>query len=99
MFEDKQEDVLLNPIIIIEILSDSTEAYDRGQKFLHYQFINSLTQYFLVSQKTCQVERFMRQSNNSWVYSEFHDMNDLVELKPIACELPIKEIYRKIVFS
>ncbi len=95
-FEDEKKDILLNPIVIIEILSASTEAYGRGQKFFHYQFIASLVQYILISQSTFRVESFVRQRNGSWLYLEFHDISDLVELKAIECTLPIKEVYRKI---
>ncbi len=90
-FEDDNLDVLLNPVVIIEILSDSTEAYDRGLKFFfHYQFIYSLTEYLLVSQK------FERQKDNTGVYSEFHDMDDVVEIKSVGCTVPLKEIYRRV---
>ncbi len=62
--EDDKQDVLLNPVVIIEILSDSTEAYDRGQKFLHYQLLDSLTAYLLISQNTHRLEMFVRQKDN-----------------------------------
>jgi Uma2 family endonuclease len=65
-FEDEYTDVLLNPSIIIEIPSDSTEAYDRGLKFFHYQRLDSLREYLLVSQKSCHVEKYERQAENLW---------------------------------
>ena len=68
-YEDEHNDVLLNPVVLIEILSDSTEAYDRGDKFSHYQDIPSFTEYILVSQYTFKMERFTRQPDNSWVYT------------------------------
>lgn len=98
-FEDEKRDILLNPLVIIEILSDSTEAYDRGMKFIHYQQIDSLVEYIIVSQKFCQVERFIRTNDNEWIYSEFHEMNNIIQINVANCEFPVKEIYRKIDFN
>ncbi|MCP4695496.1 MAG: Uma2 family endonuclease [Gammaproteobacteria bacterium] len=95
-FEDEEEDVLLNPILIIEILSDSTEAYDRGAKFFHYQQISSFVEYILVSQKSCHVEKFVRQPDNRWVYSEFHNMADKVTLNSIECVINLQDVYDKV---
>lgn len=96
-FEDEKRDVLLNPVVIIEILSDSTEAYDRGQKFLHYQLLNSLKVYLLISQNTHRIEMFLRQKdNNFWTYSQFFSLDDSVEIECIGCILPLREVYRKI---
>src|SRR5215211_3382177 len=60
-FDDEERDTLLNPLVIIEVLSESTEAYDRGRKFEHYQYIESLTEYLLVSQEPYRVEQYVRQ--------------------------------------
>jgi Uma2 family endonuclease len=98
-FEDKEEDILLNPMVIIEILSDSTEAYDRGKKFSHYQYINSFIEYILVSQDTYKVEKFIRQQDNKWLYEEFHNNDDSLTIESINCELPLHEIYRKLEFE
>ena len=96
LFEDEHSDVLLNPKIIIEILSDSTESYDRGLKFFHYQRIESLCEYLLISQKFCHVEKYQRQADNLWVYSGFHEMNDEVTINAINCKILLSEIYRKV---
>lgn len=94
-FEDGNEDILLNPIVIIEVLSDSTEAYDRGLKFFHYQFIDSLREYILISQKLYRIEIFRRQ-NNSWLYLEIHSINDSLEIGSIECQLAMKDVYLKL---
>ncbi len=94
-FEDEEEDTLLNPLLIIEVLSDSTEAYDRGDKFFHYRQIESFVEYVLVSQKNCHVERFVRQADNTWLYSEFRTKGDNVELSSIDCTISLKELYDK----
>src|SRR2546425_9750990 len=69
-FEDPHFDTLLDPHLIIEVLSDSTESYDRGKKFAHYRAIDSLREYILVSQTEYRIERFCRQDDGSWLYSE-----------------------------
>ncbi|MBT4836856.1 MAG: Uma2 family endonuclease [Methylococcales bacterium] len=95
-FEDEEEDTLLNPIMIIEILSDSTEAYDRGDKFFYYRQIESFIEYILVSQKSCHVEKYNRQSDNTWLFSEFKVMDDIVELTSINSRLSLRETYDKV---
>ena len=84
-FEDAQEDVLLTPWVILEILSDSTEAYDRGIKFAHYQSIPSFKEYLLISQNFCRVENYFRQSDNSWIYTAFHDLNNTIPIQTLHC--------------
>jgi len=98
-YADDKKDVLLNPILIIEILSDGTEAYDRGDKFSHYQLIPSLAEYILVSQYACKIERFTRQADGTWVYAAYHRMEDVLALASIQCELLLAEVYRKVEFS
>jgi Uma2 family endonuclease len=98
-FEDAQEDVLLTPWVIMEILSDSTEAYDRGVKFAHYQWIPSFKEYLLISQNFCRIEKYYRQSDNSWIYTEFHDRNSTIPIQMLHCELSMQDIYGKIKFN
>ena len=95
-FEDEEEDTLLNPVLIIEILSDSTEAYDRGNKFFHYRQIESFVEYLLLSQSSYHLERYIRQSDNAWLYSELETVDDEIELSSIGCTLSLKEIYEKV---
>ena len=98
-FEDENNDVLLNPIVIIEILSDSTEAYDRGEKFAHYQLLNSFKEYILVSQYLCRIEKFTRQDDETWIYSKYQSAEHVVKIEAVNCELPVSEIYRKVSFD
>ena len=95
-FEDKNNDVLLNPIVIIEILSDSTEAYDRGEKFAHYQLLNSFVEYILISQYFCRIEKFTRQDDETWIYSKYQTPEHVIKIEAIHCEIPVSEIYRKV---
>ena len=98
-YEDEHNDVLLNPVVLIEILSDSTEAYDRGDKFSHYQDIPSFTEYILVSQYTLKMERFARQPDKSWVYTIYQGEEDILSVETIDCDLPLAEVYRKVRFA
>lgn len=96
-YDDAQEDTLLNPVVIIEVLSESTEAYDRGKKFEQYQYIESLTEYLLVAQELYRIEQYVRQSNREWRYSEYHTAEDVVKLGVIGCELALTDVYTKVV--
>jgi Uma2 family endonuclease len=96
ILEDDQIDTLLNPILIIEILSASTEAYDRGEKFRQYQFIQSLAEYILITQDAIRVEQYVRQTDRTWLYSEYQNLDDVIKLESIACELTLKDVYAKV---
>jgi Uma2 family endonuclease len=93
ILEDSHIDTLLNPILIIEILSTSTEAYDRGEKFQHYQFIPSLAEYILITQNKIRVEQYVRQTDRTWLYSEYQNLDDVIKLESIGCELALKDVY------
>lgn len=96
IFDDAEEDTLVNPVLIIEILSHSTERYDRGAKFDHYQFIKTLAEYVLVSQDNRRVERYVRQANGDWAYRAFKENEDVIKLESLGCELVLHEIYLKV---
>ena len=95
-FEDDRNDTLLNPTLIIEVLSDSTEAYDRGKKFEHYRTLNTLSDYLLVSQDNPRVEYYIRQPDGKWLFSAYNNLQDKIELSSIECALPLVEIYDKV---
>lgn len=95
-FEDKTEDTLINPMLIIEVLSKSTEAYDRGAKFEYYQTIESFREYVLICQEPFRVEQYVRKNKNEWTYFEFRQAEDVVKLDSINCELLLQDIYHKI---
>jgi Uma2 family endonuclease len=99
LFEDDYLDTLVNPQLIIEVLSDSTESYDRGKKFAHYRTIDSLREYVLVSQAECRIERFARQDDGNWLYAESTDPDGAIELACVACRLPLSSVYDKVDFE
>lgn len=96
-FEDTLMDTLLNPMVIMEVLSESTEAYDRGEKFAHYRRLPSLSDYVLIAQDKIRVEHYVRQGKQ-WLLSEADDLNSTIQLAPIGCSLSLREIYDKVEF-
>jgi len=98
-FEDDHVETLLNPKAIVEVLSDSTEAYDRGNKFGHYRSIESLTDYILISQDMIRVERFSRQDDGQWLMWSTEKFNDVLAIPSIECELSVSDIYSRIDFE
>jgi Uma2 family endonuclease len=92
---DDQDDVILNPILLVEVLSDSTAAYDRGKKFLSYQQIGSLQEYVLVSQDEILVEGYARQGNDKWLYTKVTGLEGSLSLPSIECTLSLKDVYDK----
>ena len=98
-FEDKAFDTLLNPTLIIEVLSPSSEAYDRGKKFEHYQTLPSLAEYVLVCQDEPRVEQFLRQGGNRWLLTVATGLEASIALPSIQCELALAEVYRKVKLS
>ena len=98
--EDQQFDTLLNPTVIFEILSRSTELYDRGKKFTHYRLIPSLQEYILVSQYYCHIEQFIRGDDGIWrLFDPYTAMEDRIKLVSIDCELRLSDIYSRVEFE
>ncbi|MCW3062263.1 MAG: hypothetical protein JWQ02_4084 [Capsulimonas sp.] len=97
-FVDAHVDTILNPTLIAEVLSPSTETYDRGEKFLYYRRISTLKQYLLISQKRPLVEIYTRLSDDSWNLTEVSDSTGVVSLDCIGCKLPMSEIYDRVEF-
>ncbi|MEK8016928.1 MAG: Uma2 family endonuclease [Candidatus Parabeggiatoa sp.] len=97
-FDDEHKDTLLNPTVIIEVLSDSTANYDRGTKFKHYRTLESLKEYLLIAQDECHIEHYIRQINNQWVLSETSDLKETIDLPSIDCHLALTDVYDKVEF-
>ena len=97
-FEDDVFDTLINPQVIIEVLSDSTAGYDRGEKFIRYRQLESLQEYILLSQDQVQVDHYLRQGKQ-WVLSEFSALEDVLPLVSIGAELSLRQIYRFVEFE
>jgi len=98
-YRDEKRRTLLNPTIIIEVLSPSTESKDRGQKFADYRTIPSLQEYWLFSQDRVQVEYYVRKSEKTWEFGEITDPDVVLELSSIGCTLALRDIYRRVEFG
>ena len=95
-FDDTRADTLVNPTLIIEVLSDSTRDYDLGRKFQHYQTLPSLQEYLTVEQDRMRVDHRVRLPENQWLLTEFSGPEQVLELKSISCQLALSEIYDKV---
>ena len=93
-FEDEAEDTLLDPLVVFEVLSASTEAYDRGEKFEAYQSVPSLADYVLVATSHARVDHFRRQDDGSWVLRSYGP-GERIHLASCGCEIAIDEVYLK----
>lgn len=93
--EDGHFDTLLNPTVLVEVLSPSTEAFDRGGKFTRYRRIASLQEYLLVSQDQALIEQYWRH-NDVWILAEFSGLDALVKLEAIGCTLALREVYERV---
>ena len=91
-------DMLTNPTLIIEVLSDSTEAYDRGDKFTHYKSISSLREYLMAAQHRPHITQYVKQENGSWSYCEVNDLSASLDVPSVDCVLDLSEVYREVVF-
>lgn len=99
LFDDTESDTLLNPTVIFEILSPSTEKYDRGKKFKQYRTIDTLQEYILVSQDQQLVEQYTRQTDTIWLLTVHNTIESRIELLSVNCTLLLADIYEDIVFN
>jgi len=93
---DPRNDTLLNPTFIAEILSPSTEGFDRGRKFEHYRSIESLSEYLLVAQDRVHADLYTRQPDGRWLLSEAGRLEDTLDLSSIGCRLSLADLYEKV---
>ncbi len=98
-FEDEALDILLNPVVLMEVLSPTTERDDRGWKFAHYRRLATLTDYVMLSQYQPFVEHYTRNSDDKWVLTELRGLSSVLRLPSIGCELPLAVIYERVEFA
>jgi Uma2 family endonuclease len=99
LLDKEHQDTLFNPVVIIEVLSPTTEAFDRGKKFMHYQSITSLQDYILIAQEQSLIERFARQPDGKWLLEFAIALEDTLTLASIGCALPLAEVYEQVEFE
>ena len=98
-FHLNRTDTIVNPLVLVEVLSRSTEAKDRTEKFWSYQLLDSFQEYILVSQDKAAIEQFVRQTDGSWRYSAVIGLGNAIKLTTVEAELNLDEIYQLIDFS
>jgi len=94
--EDQEGDTLLNPTLLVEVLSSTTEAYDRGEKSAHYRRLESVKEYVLIAQDRYRVERYARQPDGQWLLLEVSDPTQTVHLASIGCDLALADVYDRV---
>ncbi len=87
---------IINPTVLFEVLSPTTEAYDRGEKWAHYRRLDSLQEYVLVSQNKARMEQYVRQDDDSWKFMAVEGMAASLFLPSLGCSLPLSEVYDKV---
>lgn len=97
-FADGEEDTLVNPTLVAEVLSDSTEAYDRGEKFEHYRRIPSLEACLLASQRKPALELYLRGKDGQWALREASGMDASLEIPPLSITVPLSEVFAQVKF-
>ena len=98
-YVDGQLDTVTNPTLIAEVLSDSTEKYDRGGKFERYRAVPSLSEYLLVAQDRVHVELFSRQTDGRWSLRDWNDPEAEIDIESLHCRLKVAEVYAKVTFD
>lgn len=97
-FDDDQRDTLINPTVVVEVLSKSTASYDRGPKSKHFRKIVSLQALIFIEQDSPSVEVYRRQSDGNWVMSDATELTDSIAIESIGISIPLVEIYRNVTF-
>lgn len=98
-FLDSGFDTVLNPTLIVEVLSDSTEAYDRGRKFELYRGLESMMEYLLISSRRVSAESFTRQPDGRWLLTASSNLEDAIELTSVNCSLRLADLYENVDFN
>ena len=98
-FEDASLDILLNPVVLMEVLSPTTEKDDRSWKFAHYRHLATLTDYVMLSQYQPLVEHYTRNSDDKWVLTDLRGLSSVLRLPSTGCELPLSMVYERVEFA
>jgi Uma2 family endonuclease len=99
VFAEKRNDTITNPVMIAEVLSKSTKGYDRDEKFAAYRTITNFQEYILIDQYTIHVEQYVKTDHRKWMFLEYEDINDTLNLTSIPCQISLADIYEKIDFT
>jgi Uma2 family endonuclease len=91
-------DALTNPSLIVEVLSPSTEAYDRGEKFTHYKSIESFREYILIAQHRPHATHYFKESDGRWIHEEVNELGAHLRIMSLDCELNLRDVYENVEF-
>lgn len=94
-----RKDTVVNPLVIVEVLSNSTERYDRGEKFRRYRSIPTLKEYVLINQKEMQVEQFVQNDRGQWLFAEYEGETAVLRLNSVEFSIPLVQLYNKVDFE
>lgn len=97
--QEGRKDTIINPLIIVEVLSKSTRSYDKDEKFSAYRTIPTFQEYLLIEQYTMKVEQYFKTGKNSWNFSEYYDVNETICLNSINFEITLEDIYDRVEFE
>lgn len=98
-FAENRDDLIKNPTLVVEVLSSSTEAYDRGKKFALYRSLPSFKEYVLISQKEPMVEVFTKQDDKTWLYNVYQELETAIKLNTLERDIILSEVYQKVRFD
>ena len=99
LYWDNNEVLLINPILIVEVLSKSTKSYDRKSKFAEYKTLDSFQEYILIDQNKCYIETYFKEKPNSWQGTDYMDINSTIYLRSLDCSIDMADIYENIAFK
>jgi len=95
-FAKERKDTVINPVVIVEVLSESTKDYDRGTKFTAYRKITTLKDYILVDQDKIHIEYFAKEEDGTWRFREYFHTEDALIVQSVNLQIPVKEIYERV---
>lgn len=98
-FYPERDDTITNPLVIIEVLSESTKNYDRGEKFVFYRSIPSFQEYILIDQARVHVEHFFIGEQGKWTLTEYDDLNDILKLTKVEFQISLRDIFHRVKFG
>lgn len=98
-FQPNRKDTIINPLILIEVLSQGTKNYDKDEKFAAYRTIENFKEYVLIDQYKIKVEHYVKTDENKWLFSEYNELNQTLSLTNISLEISLTDIYDKVDFN
>jgi len=98
-FYENRKDTVINPLLIVEVLSDSTQKYDRGEKFEFYHSLPTFQEYILINQHKAHVQQYYLETPNQWISKEYNHLTDILKLAKINFQISLQDIYYRVEFQ